>query len=244
MMPLSDIGGLGMPQGGPPRRARSKGRRVVSGVSNAMFNTLMILLIVGIIAISVAVGAQRLTGLRVEATPVATTSLRVPTPTLGAGYAGFDAGSYTVAYPAAWSRKSHDELVISGTSLTSLTTTLHMNQITDQQGRGFLIGTVAAIPADQLHVLVDGLAQYSYKTETLQTVATNLTPTYDGVQWVENDYSLTQVVGSAAVQLEMRVLAANHNATTYVFVIVAAADGFDTTDTTIFEPILASFRFQ
>ena len=76
-----------------------------------------------------------------------------------------------------------------------------------------------------------------------QAVGTSQHLTYDNVQWLADDYTVTALESGGRVTYQLRVLAANYGTHTFIVVLQAPQDQFGGTDGARFEPLLRSFRF-
>jgi hypothetical protein len=229
-----------VPQG-DPRGARqpmpSLSRRLIQSANTITFNTVLISLILLILAIPVYIGIQHLGLFRSHAAHSTQTSRVEPTPTVGQGFTGFENNLYSFAYPSSWVPTSHSDQL-------SCNCALHEQVFAGPQHQQLLIGTMTAVSSDQFQGVLDSAVRVTMQGTVPQGVSTNIVKSYDHQTWVENDYTITQVYGSTAMQMRVRALAVDANATTYIVLAVSPQSSFAGVNTSVFEPALLSFRFQ
>jgi hypothetical protein len=240
MVPLEEINRLQVPQyiGGLPPIARSRGRRILRRANTAMFNLVVIALVLGILAIPVVIGLHHIADL--QPTLLKSTPSALPpeaTPQLAQGYSGLITGQFSIAYPSDWKHTSAAVTLATGTAT-------HIEDFVGQGDQEVIVGTAATVPADELSPLVDAAAQLHTQQAVLQALGAGLNRTYDGQRWIENDYLFTRVQGNTATQMAVRALAVDVGATTYFVVAYGPQKSFPSVNSTYIEPMLASFRFQ
>ena len=240
MVPLEVMRAMRVPQG-DPRAARppvpSLSRRLVQNANTLAFNTVLISLILLILAIPVYIGIQHLGLFQHHASHTSATSLTEPTPTLAQGFTGFENSFYSVAYPTSWASAMH-------TDTLACNCTLHEQMFSGPQHEEVLIGGMTSVPSDQLQSVLDSAVRVTMQNAVPQALSSNILKTYDHQTWIENDYLITQVYGNTAVQMQVRALAVNANAMTYVVLAISPQKSFASLNSSVFEPALASFRFQ
>ncbi len=240
MVPLDEINRMDVPQyfGALPPVAGSRRRRVVRRMNTAMFNLLVITLVLGILGIPVVIGLHHLQATQptlLQGTPNAATP--VATPALQPGFSGFQNALFSIAYPSGWRHATATKALADGT-------VARIEDFTGQSNQEMIVGTAAAVPSDELQRLVDAAAQLNTQQAVLQPLAAGTRKTYDKQQWIENDYTFTRVQGNTTTQIEIRVLAVDVGATTYFVVAYGPLNGFATANGAYIEPMLNSFRFQ
>ena len=240
MVPLELMRSMRVPQGDPraPRApVPSLSRRLIQSANNITFNTVLISLILLILAIPVYIGIQHLGVFRSHPSSASAPARTEPTPALAQGFTGFENGSYSVAYPSAWTSTEH-------TDTLACKCTLHEQVFSGPQHQELLVGGMAAVPSDQFQGVLDSAVRVTMQNAVPQATSTGIMKTYDHQTWVENDYTITQVYGSAAVQMHVRALIVDANATTYIVLAMSPQSSFAGVNSSVFEPALVSFRFQ
>ncbi|HEX6817206.1 MAG TPA: hypothetical protein VF120_02445 [Ktedonobacterales bacterium] len=240
MVPLEVMRSMRVPQGNPraPRPpAPSLSRRLIQSANTIVFNTVLISLILLILAIPVYIGIQHLGVFRSHASHRSAPTRTEPTPTLAKGFTGFENSFYSVAYPSSWTSAAH-------TDALECKCTLHEQVFSGPQHEQLLVGGMTAVPSDQFQSVLDSVVRVTMQNAVPQGTATNVLKTYDHQTWIENDYIITQVYGSTAVQMQVRALAVDANAMTYIVLAMSPQSAFASANSAVFEPALESFRFQ
>ena len=240
MVPLELMRSMRVPQGNPraPRPlAPSLSRRLIQSANSIVFNTVLISLILLILAIPVYIGIQHLGVFRSHASHTTAPARTEPTPPLAQGFTGFENSFYSIAYPSSWTMAEH-------TDSLACKCTLREQVFTGPQHEQLLVGGMTAVPSDQFQSMLDSAVRVTMQNAVPQGTATNVVKSYDHQTWVENDYTITQVFGSTAVQMQVRALAVDANAMTYVVLAIGPQSLFSSVNSSVFEPALASFRFQ
>ena len=222
----------------PPPHAPARSRLTVAGISRLTLNMTLFGLVLLILTVTILVGmryVQSMQGVAIQTSQ--------PTPTVAPtavppdGFSSLQTSLYSVAYPSRWNHKSTGDTLGCGCSLNG-------ELFGDGVSMSFVIYTRPAAPSDQLAQVLTQAANSVSPEQTPQAVLLNQQRTYGGARWIENDYSITKVVHSTAVQLRVRVLVINFNATTYIIIASAPDASFASTNDTYFEPMLRSFRFD
>jgi hypothetical protein len=213
-------------------------RHIVRNVNTTVFNLVLIAFLVGILGIPVYIGLQRVGQL----TPTTTTSAtpvpkHEPTPAVAAGFTGFENASFSLAYPADWTRTHHD-VPLNARNI------LHSEDFKGAGNNEVLAGITASVPSDQLLTFLGDIAHQQFGQWTLQGLAVNRHVTYDKEQWTEDDYAVTELQGKSNVTLEAHVLVANHGTRTYYIIVISTRSSFAADAGKYSNPMLASFRFQ
>lgn len=219
-------------------RSRSRSRPGISGLSRMTLNALMFGLVLLILGVAILVGMRYIqsTQSQVAQAPQLTPTI-VPTAVPPANFSGLQAKLYSVAYPSQWRHTSTSDPLGCGCSLSG-------ESFSDGASDTFVIYTRLAAPADQLAQVLTQAAASVSPNQTPQALLLDQQHRYGGASWVENDYIITQVTGSTAVQLRVRVLVVNYNVTTYIVVASAPQSGFAHADSSYFEPMLRSLRLD
>lgn len=240
MVPLEVMRSMRVPQGDPraPRPpAPSLSRRIIQSANTIVFNTVLISMILLILAIPVYIGIQHLGVFRAHTSHTSAPTRTEPTPALAQGYTGFENSFYSIAYPSSWTATERADAL-------SCNCTLHEQVFAGPQHEELLVGEMTAVPSDQLQGVLDSVMRVTMQNAVPTGTATNVVKTYDHQTWVENDYTITQVYGNTAVQMRVRALAVDANATTYVVLAFSPQSTFGAVNSSVFEPALISFRFQ
>ena len=240
MVPLEVMRAMRVPQYDPraamPAMA-SRSRRFVRSANTIAFNTVLISLILLILAIPVYIGVQHLGVFHGHASHGTPSNKSEPTPALAQGFTGFENDAFSIAYPASWTSAMHVDTL-------DCKCALHEQAFTGPQHEELLVGEMTAVSSDQLQGVLDAAVHVTMQGAVPQALASNVIKTYDHQSWIENDYTITQVYGSAAVQMQVRALAVDANATTYVVLAIGPQASFASLNASLFEPALVSFRFQ
>ncbi|HLZ21189.1 MAG TPA: hypothetical protein VKQ30_03605 [Ktedonobacterales bacterium] len=212
--------GAGMPP--PPRRQN---------------NTVVIGAIAALVIIVVAAGiafalSQRPTGLSVAgSTPTATTpptATTAPTATIGtsANQVQFTDPNnfYSIGVPSEWTQTNK--------SSGSATEEVFQDPQTGARAAvAYLSGTQSGQTTDDQ--FLGGVGNISNKQSPT-------TITQAGETWTKEEADTT----ASGQTVHIAVLATTHGGKTVVVAFFASADSFDTTSTTVFEPMFASFQFN
>lgn len=232
------MAGMAGMAGPPARRAQARAHSAVTTVSRLTLNTTMFGLVLLILLIAIVVGlhyvqsAQSPSAQSDQPTPTV-----VPTAVPPDGFAGLQANLYSVSYPTVWSHTSV------GDTLGCLCA-VSGEMFGDGVNTSLVIYTRPAAPADELANVLAKAAASVVAQQTPRATLLNQQKTYGGARWQENDYTITKVVGTNTVQLQVRVLVVNANATTYIVVASAPQSSFSHVNSVYFEPMLRSFRFN
>lgn len=223
---------------GAPARMPGRTRPTVSGVSRLTLNVTMFGIVLLILGVAILVGLRYVQSMQDQGTQAVT-----PTPTIAPtvvppnGFAGLQADLYSVSYPTRWTHETVGDVLGCGCALSGET-------FGDGADTSLAIYTRPAAPADELaQVLTQAIVSVS-PSQTPQAVQLNQQRTYGGAHWIENDYAIVKVAGSRSIQLQVRVLVVNVNATTYIVVAAAPQSSFSHANATYFEPMLRSVRFD
>jgi hypothetical protein len=240
MVPLEEIRRLAVPENmsAMPPFAHSRRRSLLRRANNTAFNLVLIALVLGILGIPVAIGLKHYADSLptvLKSTPAAQTP--VATPPLASGFAGFENSLFSIAYPDIWKQSSTTRTLSTGT-------VARIEDFTGQTNQEVLIGTASAVPADELQQLVDAAAHLNVTVEVLQPLATSTFRTYDKQLWIEHDYTFTRVQGDTQTKMQVRALAVDLGATTFFVVAYNPQASFASANSTYFEKMLQSFRFQ
>jgi hypothetical protein len=241
MVPLEVMRAMRVPQHDPRAAApagASRSRRLVRSANTIVFNTVLISLILLILAIPVYIGIQRIGLFHGQPTHGAPANISEPTPALAQGFSGFENTLFSVAYPSSWTPATHSD------ALAACKCTLREQMFTGPLHEEVLVGGMTAVPSDQLQSVLAAAVNATMQGAPPQALASNVNKTYDHQTWIENDYTITQVYGSAAMQMQVRALAVDANATTYIVLAIGPQASFASLNASVFEPALVSFRFQ
>jgi hypothetical protein len=119
MVPLEEISRMAVPENmrAMPPFARSRRRSLVWRANNTAFNLVLIALVLGILAIPVAIGLKHYADSLptvLKSTPAASTP--EPTPPLASGFAPFQNSLFSIAYPDDWKHTSITRILSTGTA--------------------------------------------------------------------------------------------------------------------------------
>lgn len=224
-------------QDGRPSRRTTRARYAAAHVSRTMLNVLLIGLILLILAIPISIGLTHLARLQTKAPPTPqSVGTAVPTAPVANNFTGYAVALYSLSYPSGWKPSSATAQLPDGTAA---------NEESFSDGHGTTASLYTTLgTADLLQTYVDELASYTAVNAALQPSVLAGTHTYNGVKWLESDYTFSGIVNGKAAVVQMRVLAAISGATAYVFVLTAPQGSFGSSNTASFEPLLNSFRFN
>lgn len=241
MVPLEVMRAMRVPQHDPRAAApalASRSRRLVRSANAIVFNSVLISLILLILAIPVYIGVQRIGLFHGRPTHGAPANTSEATPALAQGFSGFENTLFSVAYPSSWTPATHSD------ALATCKCSLREQMFTGPLHEELLVGGMTAVPSDQLQSVIAEVVNATMQGAPPQALASNVIKTYDHQTWIENDYTITQVYGSAAMQMQVRALAVDANATTYIVLAIGPQASFASLNASVFEPALVSFRFQ
>ncbi|HEX8034638.1 MAG TPA: hypothetical protein VF510_12360 [Ktedonobacterales bacterium] len=236
VVPLEEIAAMPVPQGYPDDMrvypaARRRPQQAIAGMSRLTFNLLLLGLVLCILAVPTFIGLQRLPSLLPGAAPTtAVQKTAIPTPPLAQGFSGFLNDDFSIAYPSSWRQNAP-----AGAP--------HTMSFTDGKDISAKVTTSNALPATELQQHLDEIA-HGFNGVVPQVIASGQRKTYNNAIWLENDYVITLVRGNSTLKIELRVLTIDHGANTYDLLLSAPLSGFTQTNSTYFEPMLRSFRFQ
>ena len=219
-------------------RATSRTRRTVSTITRLTVNTTMFGLVLLILAIAISIGLRQVQSWQARSGQTAQ-----PTPTIAPtavpvnGFAGLQASLYSVSYPSQWSHNQTGDVLGCGCGLTG-------DVFSDGGNTRFVIYTRPAAPADQLAPVLIQAAGTVGQQQAPQALLLDQQRTYGGGHWIESDYIVVKVIGAKQVQIQVRVLIVNFNATTYIIVASDPRSDFSHANSAYFEPMLQSFRFD
>lgn len=220
----------------PPGTVRA--RSAVSKMSRLTLNAMMFGVVLLILAIAIIIGLRYVQSTQSEAAQSnQPTPTIVPTAAPPNGFSGFQTRLYSVSYPTQWQHKPAGDALGCACSISG-------DAFGDGTNTSIVIYTRPAAPADELAQLPAQAAASVASQQTPQVISVNLRKTYAGASWQENDYTISKVTGSTAVELQVRVLIVNYNATTFIIVASAPQTSFDHTNSAYFEPMLRTFRFS
>lgn len=236
---MDDPGWMALPQygqDGAPVRRGARARRAASNISRATMNVLLIALILVILAIPISIGLNHLASLNPQATPPVVSGTAVPTAPVASGFTGYAVPLFSLAYPSTWKHSTASRQLSDGT-------TAHEDSFTDGQGTTASLYTTPGT-ANQLQPYRDELASDTAVNAPLKASVLGATHTYNDVKWLESDYTFSGILNEKPAQMQMRVLAAIQGATAYFFVLTTPQSSFGHVNTSDFEPLLTSFRFD
>jgi hypothetical protein len=198
-------------------------------------NTLVIATVLVLLAIPVFFGLEHLGVIGAShATPPPPAPTRVPTAVVPDGMTGYLGNGYSIAYPASWTHSAQDQQSSLGN--------VHVDSFAQDGGTFAGVLTLPSLPSDYLQLGIDNLGRVAVSGGVPQALRTGLRATYQGVLWLEDDFTVSLPVAGKAISEEMRVLGANYGIHTFVIVVVAPQASFAAVNRTTFEPILQSFR--
>ncbi|MGH2517298.1 MAG: hypothetical protein ACRDHP_16740 [Ktedonobacterales bacterium] len=224
-------------QDGTPARRVTRARRAAANVSRATLNVLLIGLILLILAIPISIGLTHLASLQPQSPPTPRVSgTAVPTAPVANNFTGYAVSLFSLSYPSAWKHATTTLRLSDGTAA---------NEDTFTDGKGTTAALYTTLgTADLLQPYLDELASYTAVNAALQPIVLGTTRTYNGVKWVESDYTFSGIINGKPATMQMRVLAAIQGATAYFLVLTAPQTSFGHANSANFEPLLSSFRFN
>jgi hypothetical protein len=215
--------------------------RIFGGSVRALFNFVIVVFAVLFLAIPVLIGLQRLGALHVlDAVKVAQTTPR-PIPTAPAGFQTFVTPAFDLAIPAAW-RYTQTTRTLGSWG------TVHDGHVEDAASAlvGATISTLPAVPKDHHPDLMDANTINWFggrAANIITTSAPNSTMMLDGASWLKETFTFDLATGQQSRAMRGLTLVTSQGLSTYIILLYAPAEQFDSVDTRQFTVTLASFRF-
>jgi hypothetical protein len=210
-------------------------RQGISALAERLtLNSLVIAMVLALLAIPIFFGLEHLGVIGARATPPPPAATRAPTAVVPAGMTGYLGSGYSIAYPASWTHSAADQQSSLGQ--------VHVDSFAQDDGTFAGVLTLPSLPSDYLQLGIDNLGHVVVSGGVPQALRAGLRVTYQGVLWLEDDFTVSLLVAGKQVSEEMRVLGANYGISTFVIVAVAPQASFAAVNTATFEPMLESFR--
>jgi hypothetical protein len=204
-----------------------------SELTRLALNVLIVCVVLALVGIPILFGLQRLSTWNLAPT-TRVTATRVPTAVPPNGMVAFLGDHLSIAYPSQWTYNHQ----VQGTAYGDA----QVNVFSQDAGTYLDVFTLSSIPSDLLETGIDDVGGSTLGGAIPQPTMTNKRVTYNSVPWVEDDFTVSLVVGNHEVPEQMRVLGTNEGLDTFVVVSVAPQSSFAASDTSAFEPMLQSLR--
>ena len=204
-----------------------------SGPTRLVVNALVVCVVLALVGIPILFGLQRLSASN-SAPTTRITATRVPTAVPPDGMVAFLGDHLSIAYPSPWTHRHQTQGTAYGHA--------QVDVFSQDAGTYLDVFTMPSIPSDLLETGIDGVGGSTLGGAVPQPTMTNKQVTYNSVRWVEDDFTVSLVVGGRETPEQMRVLGANEGLDTFVVVFVAPQSSFDATNTSAFEPMLQTLR--
>ncbi len=208
------------------------GRGSVGG--RLALNVAVVFVVLALVGIPILFGLQHLGGHAGAPQTTAPFATRVPTAVPPSDMTAFLGDDFSVAYPTAWTHHHQTAKSAYGNA--------QVDTYAQDAGTFADLYTLPSIPSDLLETGIDSIGGSVLGGAVPRPTATNQRVTYNSVQWLEDDFTVSLVVGGAEVPEQMRVLGANLGLTTFVVILIAPHARFDATNASAFEPMLQSLR--
>lgn len=201
----------------------------------AILAVLLVVIVLALVGVLVVPGKLAKPAVVIPDSPFATLPPGA-TPTVDANFKAFqsDRSKYTIVYPQAWNATSDQR--------TTQSEYDYIDTFALQNAPSRLvIEQAGAFSAYTDQQIIQNEAANAQQNGVTFTKSTTQTPTQKigGATWTRVDYS----VNANGNPVNMVIFACHHSGRGYVIVLVSTAAEFGNDDQSVFEPMLASFRF-
>jgi hypothetical protein len=227
-----------------PERAPSLAGTVLGlfgGSLRALFNFVIVIFAILFLTVPVLIGLQRIGALHIlDAAHVAQTTPR-PVPTAPAGFQTYITPSFDLASPSAW-RYTQTTRTFDSWG------TVHDGHLEDATNTliGATVTTLPAVPVDQHQSMLEANTLNAFRGRAANIITTspvNSTVNMDGSTWLRETFNFDVATGQQSRAMRGLAMITTHGLTTYIFLMYAPAESFDSVQAQQFNVMLSSFRF-
>ncbi|HEV2237634.1 MAG TPA: zinc-ribbon domain-containing protein [Ktedonobacterales bacterium] len=214
--------------------------RLFGGSVRALFNFVIVVFAILFLAVPVLIGLQRIGALHVLDVAKVTQPPARAIPTAPAGFQTYVTPSFALAFPGTW-RYTQTTRTLGSWG------TAHDGHVEDAAALvGATITTLATVPKDQHEGLLDANTTSWFGNRAaniITTSAPNSTLTLDGASWLKETFTFDLATGQQSRAMRGLALVTSQGLSTYIILLYAPADKFDSVNAQQFSVTLASFRF-